>query len=71
MVIGSNDFNVGTINKNLNYIYENIYNKDKINEFFFEKYKDMEYIQDLQNKYYSFLNNKEEIENIESEEEEM
>ena len=31
----------------------------------------MEYIQDLQNKYYSFLNNKEEIENIESEEEEM
>lgn len=71
MVIGSNDFNVETINKNLNYIYENIHNKDKINEFFFEKYKDMEYIQDLQNKYYSFLNNKEEIENIESEEEEM
>lgn len=71
MVIGNNDFNMGIINKNLNYIYENIYNKDKINEFFFEKYKDMEYIQDLQNKYYSFLNNKEEVENIESEEEEM
>lgn len=71
LVIWKNDFDMGIINRNLNYIYENIYNKDKINEFFFEKYKDMEYIQDLQNEYYSFLNNKENIENIESEEEEM
>ncbi len=71
MVAWKNDFDMETINRNLNYIYENIYNKDKIDEYFFEKYKDMEYIKDLQNKYYNFLNNKESIENIEEEEEEM
>lgn len=60
-------------NKNLNEIYEDIYNEENINKYFFKKYENDEYINELKEKYSTFLNNNENALNIqiEDEEEEM
>jgi len=46
-----------TINTNLNNIYDDIYNKDSIDENFFKKYENESDIQELKNEYYKLLNN--------------
>ena len=46
-----------TINTNLNNIYDDIYNKNSIDENFFKKYENESDIQELKNEYYKLLNN--------------
>lgn len=62
-----------TINKNLNDIYADIYNRESIEEYFFRKYENENDIQELKNEYYKLLNDTMglNIELEESEEEEI
>lgn len=46
-----------TINKNLNDIYADIYNRESIEEYFFRKYENENDIQELKNEYFKLLNN--------------
>lgn len=74
MAIQEDIFDVRSRNKNLNEIYKNIYNEENLNKYFFERYKDDEYINELKEEYCSFLNkngNDLHIQNEEDEEEEM
>lgn len=57
MTIREHIFDAKDRDKNLNEIYKNIYNKEEIEKIFFEKYQDDEYIKELRENYYKFLEN--------------
>ena len=52
-------------NKNLNDIFHDIYNEDNIVKYFFDKYKDDKYINELKEEYYEFLNNSDKVQDNE------
>lgn len=70
MTIREDIFDKGSQNKNLKEIYEDIYNEENINKYFFERYKDDEYINELKEKYYYFLDENQNDLHIQNEDEE-
>lgn len=73
MSINEEIMDIGSENANLNDIFKDIYNPEKIEENLFDRYKEDSYTNILRKKYYNFLKEKniaDEIPNVEEEEEE-
>lgn len=72
MSINENIIDIGSENANLNDIYKDIYNPEKIEKNLFDRYKEDSYTNILREEYYKFLEEKNiiaEISNVEDEEE--